>query len=141
MVTFMNKIEGLLSKLSGWVLLLARVSVGIVFCNSGWYKFNHLEQTIGFFSSLGIPQAQLQVPFVAGVEFLGGLALIIGFRARLVTLPLIGVMSVAVLTAKLKEVTGVASFVGLEEFNFALILALIATNGPGYFAVSRRKRS
>ncbi len=136
----LNRIEGLLSKFSGVILFLARVSVGIVFLNSGWYKFHNLEQTIGFFSSLGIPQPQLQVPFVAAVEFLGGIALVIGFHARFVALPLIGVMTVAVLTAKLKELTGVVAIAGLEEINFLLILALIATSGPGVLAVSSRKR-
>ena len=51
----------------------ARMALGWVFVQSGWGKLHNLPRVVEYFSSLGIPAPQLQAPFVAGVELVGGL--------------------------------------------------------------------
>src|SRR5882672_10449969 len=83
---------------------LARLALGVVFVQTGWGKLHSLDQVTAFFQSLGIPGAAVQAPFVAGVEFVGGLLLIAGLATRLAAVPLAGTMVVAILTAQLKNV-------------------------------------
>src|SRR4051812_37399468 len=86
--------------LQSTALLLVRISVGVVFAMTGWGKLHHLEDIIEFFRSLGIPYPELQAPLVAGLELVGGSLLVVGFCSRLVSVPLIGTMVVAMVTAK-----------------------------------------
>lgn len=114
--------------------LLARVSVGWVFVESGWGKLQNLEQVRGYFASLNIPAAHLQAPFVAGLEFIGGLLLLAGLATRLISLPLIGVMAFAILTARAEELTGMNSLsalAGFIEYLYILLLAYLVVEGPG----------
>ena len=65
--------RSLLTKTDWLPPLLVRLSVGVVFAQSGWGKLHDLQRVIDYFTSLGIPYANLQAPFVAGLEFTGGL--------------------------------------------------------------------
>lgn len=73
--------------------MLLRVSLGVMFiAHSVYLKFFvfTLAGTAQFFGSLGLPEFSAYVVFAA--EAIGGIALIAGFRARLVALALIPVL-------------------------------------------------
>src|SRR5271154_3193115 len=74
--------------------LVARIVVGEVFMNTGWGKLNHLPKIIDLFVELGIPAPQIMAPFVSGVEFVGGLCLLLGLFTRIAAPPLVIVMVV-----------------------------------------------
>src|ERR1017187_8851254 len=63
--------------------LFARIVVGWVFLWSGWGKLHNLPAVIENFAGWHIPAPQILAPFVSGVEFIGGLFLIIGFMTRI----------------------------------------------------------
>src|SRR5262245_13249973 len=86
--------------------LLAGISIGFIFVQSGWGKLHHLEKVVQFFTSLGIPAARIQAPFVAGVELVGGTLVLTGLFTRIASAPLIGTMVVAILTAKRGDIHG-----------------------------------
>jgi putative oxidoreductase len=111
--------------------LLARLTVGIVFAQSGWGKLGNLEKVTEFFTSLGIPMPAANAAFVATVELVGGTCLIIGLLSRVMSLPLIGTMVVAIATAQWEEVEGIGGFVGLSEWDYIVLLTWIAIAGPG----------
>src|SRR4051794_7388777 len=94
-----NIILSITSKLEWLPGIVARVAIGYVFIQSGWGKLHHLDKVIQFFTSLGIPAPQLQAPFVAGVELVGGVLVLGGLFTRVASVPLIGTMVVAILTA------------------------------------------
>ena len=52
-----------------------------------------------FLASLGVPFPAAQAPFVAGLEFVGGICLVLGLLTRLMGLGLAATMVVALLTA------------------------------------------
>ena len=52
--------------------------MGWVFLWSGWGKLNDLPTVTENFVGWGIPAAHLLAPFVSGVEFFGGLFLLLG---------------------------------------------------------------
>ena len=73
--------------------LLLRVSLGVMFiAHSVYLKFFvfTLAGTAQFFGSLGLPEFLAYVVFAA--ETVGGLALIVGFRVRLVSVALIPIL-------------------------------------------------
>lgn len=118
-------------------LLLVRLSVGVVFVKTGWGKLQHLPDVIEFFRSLGIPAPELQAPFVSGLEFVGGLLLIVGLGARLISLPLIGTMVVAIITAKWADLESASEVLGLIEWHYLVFFALIVLLGPGKASVDQ----
>ena len=124
---------------------LARLALGVVFVQTGWGKLHSLDQVTAFFQSLGIPGAAVQAPFVAGVEFFGGLLLIAGLATRLAAVPLAGTMVVAILTAQLKNVHGVGDLLGLLEIAYLIVFVWLAIAGPGALSldhlIARRRRT
>src|SRR5262249_23182912 len=109
----------------------ARMTVGWIFVQSGWGKLHHLESVVKFFTDLGVPAPQLQAPFVAGIEFLGGSLLLLGLGTRFAALPLIGVMTVALSTALRDQVGSLSDLFGLAEFGYVVLLAGLAILGAG----------
>ena len=120
----------------GWApLLAARVTVGWVFLQSGWGKLHNLEGVTQFFASLGIPAPQLQAPLVAGIEFAGGLLLLLGLATRFTALPLIGVMLVAIRTALWDDIDVLSDLFGLAEFGYVVMLAGLVAFGAGSISI------
>ena len=117
--------------------LLARLVIGYVFITSGWGKLHDLDKVIGFFTQLGIPAPQIQAPFVASVELVGGILVFIGLFTRLAALPLVGTMVVAIITAKLKEVASPLDILGFSEFDYIVLLSWLFTAGAGFLSIDK----
>src|SRR5437016_6901594 len=63
--------------------LFARITVGWVFLWSGWGKLANLAQVTENFVGWGIPFPHILTPVVSGVEFCGGLFLLLGLYSRI----------------------------------------------------------
>ena len=111
--------------------LVARVSVGLVFVSTGSGKLEHLDRVIEFFRSLGIPAPELQAPFVAGTELVGGTLLILGLATRFAAVPLAITMIVAIRTALWGELEGAIDLLGRQEFLYIVLLGWLAIAGAG----------
>jgi uncharacterized membrane protein YphA (DoxX/SURF4 family) len=82
--------------------LLLRLGIGLTFFFAGLGKImGGIDGVVGFFGSLGIPAPGIMAPFVAYLELIGGLALILGVLTRLFGSLFIAVMAVAIVTARL----------------------------------------
>jgi uncharacterized membrane protein YphA (DoxX/SURF4 family) len=79
--------------------LLTRLFVGQAFFLTGRGKWQHFENTVTFFTELGIPFPQANAAFVASLELVGGICLIVGLLTRLMSAGLLSTMVVALLTA------------------------------------------
>lgn len=115
--------------------LLARITLGCVFIESGRGKLQHLDKVTAFFDSLGIPAANLQAPFVAGVELGGGILLLAGLATRLISIPLMVILTVAILTAKKADLTGFSALTGFTEFLYILLLVWLIIQGAGILSL------
>jgi putative oxidoreductase len=124
-----------LGKLGGLPPALARLTVGVVFIQSGWGKLQDLPKVTGFFTELGIPFPAANAVLAASTEFFCGILVLIGLATRLATIPLIVTMIVAILTAKRKDLEGVTDLFGLEEFAYIVLFAWICVAGPGKLAI------
>lgn len=115
-----------------WLAPLAvRITVGVVFAGTGWTKLHNLPAIVQNFTALGIPAPQIVTPFVSGVEFVGGLLLLFGLLTRFAAVPLMIVMVVAILSAKLGDIDSLETFLGFEEVSYFVMFAWLAIAGPG----------
>lgn len=64
--------------------LALRLAVGVVLAYHGWLKLGDVSGFAGFVDSLGIPAPELMAYVVTYLEFLGGIALIVGLATRYV---------------------------------------------------------
>lgn len=129
------RLQAFAERSAGLVPLVLRVSVGIAFAVTGWAKLNDLETIVGYFRSLGIPAAELQAPFVAGLEFVGGLALLFGLGSRLFAAPLMGTMVVAILTAKRDKIEAWSDLFDFVEWHYLVFFFAILVLGAGPFSL------
>lgn len=65
-------------------ILVLRLAVGVVLAYHGWLKLPEVSGFAGFVDSLGIPAPELTAYLVTYLEFLGGIALILGLATRYV---------------------------------------------------------
>ena len=115
-----------------WLAPLAvRITVGVVFMGTGWTKLQNLPGITRNFASLGIPAPEILTPFVSGVEFVGGILLLVGLLTRFAAVPLMIVMVVAIVSAKLVDLDGLETFLGFEEVSYFVMFAWLAIAGPG----------
>ena len=110
---------------------IARLTVGLVFFQSGWGKLHDLEKVTGFFTELGIPNPAVQARLASTAEFVCGGLLLLGLATRFAVVPLIVTMCVAIRTAQWENVDGIGSLVGLLEFSYIALLVWLGTNGAG----------
>jgi putative oxidoreductase len=80
--------------------VLIRSMAGGVFLWEGILKFVYTNQGVGRFTKLGIPSPEPMAHFVAVLEIVGGILLMSGFLTRLISIPFIIEMIVAILTTK-----------------------------------------
>lgn len=80
--------------------LVIRLMAGGVFFSEGLLKFVYTNQGIGRFTKLGMPMPGVLAPAIAVLEIVGGLLLVSGTGTRLISLPFIIEMVVAILSTK-----------------------------------------
>lgn len=123
--------DAVAEKLSWFAPLLARLTVGLVFFQSGWGKLHSLDEVTEFFTSLGLPAPAFQAVLASSAEFVCGGLLLVGLATRLAVVPLVITMIVAIGTALWDQVDGLGSLAGLLEFSYIALLMFIGTYGPG----------
>jgi putative oxidoreductase len=86
-------------------LTLLRVVVGAIFIAHGGQKLFvfGFDGVAGGFAGMGVPMAGILGPLVAFVEFLGGIALVVGLLTRLASLGIASTMVVAILLVHVKQ--------------------------------------
>jgi putative oxidoreductase len=77
-----------------------RLMAGGVFFWEGLLKFAYANQGVGRFTKLGLPVPDVLAPAIAVLEIGGGLLLMSGLGTRLISLPFIVEMVVAMLSTK-----------------------------------------
>ena len=117
-------------------LAVLRVVLGVTFILHGGQKLFvfGFAGVSGAFAQMGIPAPSVLGPFVALVEFFGGIAILFGLLTRLAALGIAATMAVAILTVHLKN--GFFAPTGVE-FPLSLLGSAIALiiSGAGDFSL------
>src|SRR6185437_4887714 len=79
------------------MMLLGRILLGGIFVVSGYGKLMGLAAFAASLEKNGVPFASTMAPIGAGVEFFGGLAIVLGLEVRYVALLMIAFVIVATL--------------------------------------------
>jgi putative oxidoreductase len=130
-----NLLVRVLSSLQSPFLLAVRLYWGWQFAQTGWGKLTNIGKVVNFFTELGIPAPALNAYFVSGLEFAGGLLLLLGLGSRLVALPLTIDMIVAYITADREALFSIISnpdkFTAAAPYTFLVASLLVLIFGPG----------
>ena len=117
--------------------LFARITVGWVFLWSGWGKLNNLSHVTENFIGCGIPFPHFFTPLTSGIEFFGGLFLLLGLLTRISAGALGVTMIVAIGSAKWADVDSLETLLGFDEFEYLALFLWLAIAGPGAFSLDR----
>jgi len=140
-------------------ILILRLMAGGVFFWEGLLKFVYVNQGVGRFTKLGFPYPEFTATCVALFEIVGGALLMSGLLTRLIALPFVIEMIVAILSTKVSLYLGtsplplppapprIGFWAVLHEIraDYAQILtsAFLLINGPGEWSLdailARRK--
>ena len=131
--------------------IFLRVMVGGVFLWEGILKFVYANQGIGRFTKLGMPLPHFTADFVACLEIVGGLLLLTGLMTRLIAVPFIFEMIVAILSTKISLYLGTSPLplpaappkIGMwavlhevrSEYAQLLTVVFLMINGPGRWSL------
>ena len=141
-------------------VLFLRLMAGGVFLWEGILKFVYVNQGVGRFTKLGMPFPHFTADFVGYLEIVGGLLLLSGLMTRLIAIPFIIEMIVAILSTKISMYLGTSPLplppsppqFGMwavlhevrSEYAQLLTTAFLLLNGPGKWsldALLQRKKS
>jgi putative oxidoreductase len=123
--------------------LLTRLLMGEAFFLTGRGKLEHFDNTVQFFTTLGIPMPELNAAFVSRLEFYGGIALLLGLATRLVAAGLASTMVVALLTADKQSflealrLSGEQTPTDIVPVVYLLFLIWLVIGGPGALSLDR----
>ena len=127
------------SSLQSLFLLLVRLYWGWQLIQTGWGKLHTLDKVTEFFASLGIPAPALNATFVASLELVGGILLVLGLASRLIAVPLVLNLCVAYVTADREALGSILSdpgkFYGAAPYTFLFAALLVLIFGPGRFSI------
>jgi len=127
--------------ISRWAQLLGRVALGLIFVISGAGKFAAWHGTVAYAASKGIPEILLAI--AVALEFLGGICLVVGFKARWAAIALLVFLTPVTIVfhnfwaAPASEQQGqMVNF--LKNLSIAGGLLIVFARGAGAFSIDSR---
>jgi len=127
----LNKIKLQLNKLSDLSPLFFRLILAYGFYKPATTKFNNFSSIVDWFGSMGMPFPKLNAFLATGTEMVGFILLFLGLATRLISVPLIIVMIVAITTVHIGNGFE-AGDNGLEiPLYYILMLISLIITGPG----------
>jgi putative oxidoreductase len=129
-----------------FLLLLGRVLMGWLFVESGWRKLMGMDAFAASLANRRVPYATVMGWIGASAEFLGGLAILLGFATRCAALVMIVFVIVATLIGHRYWEIADAAARRMQQSHFAKNITLIGgfvllvVTGGGRFSVDGWRR-
>jgi len=125
-------------------IFLIRLPVGLIFLTQGILKFTDPHMGVLRFDKIGFPHPYFTAHFVGTFEIVCGSLVLLGLWTRAAAIPLLIVISTAIITTKFPELSQpgrgfwyVVSDARTDFAMFCSLLFLIAA-GPGAFSLDAR---
>jgi len=132
---FYLELSVLFNYFKSFSLLFVRVALAYGFYEPALTKWRNFDTTVEWFNSLGIPFASFTTLLTASVEVMGVVLLGLGLFTRLITIPLMFIMIIAMLTVHISHGFSVVNN-GFEiPLYYFMFLLLLASHGAGKFSL------
>ena len=124
--------------------VLIRLAVGLIFATQGLLKFIDPKMGVERFAKIGFPHPYFTAHFVGTFEIVCGLLVLAGLFTRIAAIPLLIVISTAIATTKIPELTRVGQgfwfMVSDARTDFAMLCSLLflIASGPGALSLDAR---
>src|SRR5690349_25048580 len=83
--------------------LFIRLAVGLIFFTQGILKYTDPKMGVDRFAKIGFPHPYFTAHFVGGFEIVCGVLVLLGLWTRAAVVPLLIVISTAIVTTKIPE--------------------------------------
>lgn len=122
--------------------LAGRILLALIFIVSGWGKITGFAGTAGYIASKGMPLPEVMAAGAIAVEFLGGLALLAGFKTRWAALALfLFLIPTTLIFHNPAGLTGQEAQGQMTQLmkNFAIMggMLMVFAFGPGRYSVDK----
>ncbi|MDG2536365.1 DoxX family protein [Dyella jiangningensis] len=111
--------------------LVVRVVFGYFWLETGIAKVHNLDGFTQRFIGWGIPFPAFSAGLSAWTELIGGLLIMLGLFTRLVCVPMLINMAVAVTLVVSSNLMGLDDYVEADEIVYSLIFFWLLVSGPG----------
>jgi putative oxidoreductase len=111
--------------------LLVRVFLGYFFFETGMGKIKNIDTFIERFTGWGIPAPAFNAHLAAYTECVGGVLVLLGLATRLISIPMVINMAVAVISVKAKNAESITDYFEMDEPLYALGFLWLIFSGPG----------
>lgn len=120
-------------------IILIRCSVGAIFLSEGIQKFLFPDSVgAGRFLNIGIPFPEFTAPMVGSLEIVCGLLVLLGLATRYAVIPLIVIITTAIITTKIPILLKSGFFKTAHEartdYSMLLSLVYLFIVGPGSYS-------
>ena len=125
-------------------VFLIRMAVGLIFFTQGILKYIDPNMGVVRFTRIGFPHPYFTAHFVGTFEVLCGLLLLLGLWTRLVSIPLLIVITTAIATTKVPELfrtnQGLGYMLSDARTDFAMFCCLVflISVGSGSWSLDAR---
>jgi putative oxidoreductase len=124
---------------NGIATLVARVFLSILFILAGFAKLTAISGTAGYFAGLGLPAPTITAVVVGLIEFVGGLAILVGFQTRLAA-AIVALFTIgATLVAHMNFAEGMNALMAQKNLAIAGGLILLALQGAGSISIDAKR--
>ncbi len=135
MLKIYAKLANYSNKLNDLSLLIVRLILAYGFFEPAKMKWSNISSVADWFGSMGIPFPTLNAYMAASTEALGVILLVLGLGSRLISVPLIIIMLVAIFTVHFSNGFG-ASNNGFEiPLYYMIMLIVLLSNGSGKLSI------
>jgi len=109
--------------------IFIRIAVGLVFFTQGILKFTDAHMGVERFTRIGFPHPAFTAHFVGAFEIICGFLVLFGWFTRAAAIPLLIIISTAIVTTKIPELTrasqGFWFMVSDARTDFAMLMCLL----------------
>ncbi len=125
-----------MNQLQAFSALLGRLFLAMIFIQSGLSKMSDYAATQSYMDAMGVSAALL--PLVIALEVVGGIAIVIGFKARLVALAMAGFSLLSALLFHTNFSDQTQTIMLMKNIAIAGGFLMIVAHGAGAYALDNR---
>ena len=125
-----------MNHLQAFSALLGRLFLAMIFIQSGLSKMSDYAATQGYMDAMGVSSTLL--PLVIALEVVSGIAIVIGFKARLVALAMAGFSLLSALLFHTNFSDQTQTIMLMKNIAIAGGFLMIVAHGAGAYALDNR---